>query len=250
MTQEQRDGLLCDVGKLGRDISQLTRENKLWRSGGALSLSRKRYRLQKALGEEERIDGLCSLASSYYAAFGSAFARARLLLQSVSQISVLMVFRGLWYLGKALWHAVRFYRVKPVKDMSAGQLDVLASIFRTVYMYSLALSCIGEALHRPDIPDNDRVLLLIHKGEIKDANGRCHDTEDAYMQAEYIVLNNLQLKPSTCVRFLRSFAEHQRCAGQLGAAQETLAKALTLALENNLESQMIKIRVKLERLKD
>ncbi|TSC52814.1 MAG: hypothetical protein LiPW39_539 [Parcubacteria group bacterium LiPW_39] len=234
MNEKGRDDYSDDIG---RKVYDLTWQGKLWGRGGAIELSRKRFKVLKTMGQES--NGLFALASTHYTASGQANARAK---QVWLFWKLAWWWRGFWY----LWLAERLdgqaQRIKGIKNMTPGQLDVSASILAKAFFkprrYEKAIMLINEALGRKNVAPHSRALLRVKLGEIYDILGR-------FNQAAIIYGIDLQvggLEATTEVRVLKSFGHHYKRLGDKKKAREFLEKALVLAENHNLGDQVIKIK--------
>jgi len=218
---------------LDQKIYDLTWQGKLWGRGGAIAWSRTRYLHFKALGRGG--DGAMALSSTYYTAWGNAFAQMK---QVRFILKPLWLIRGIYCAFWALAWSRHAEKEIGLENMTHGQLDVRASILAKWRRYEKARRCLAKALSRKDITADSKVLVLVKLGEVCDALGKRNLAANNYWEA-YRVKG---LKPTTEVRVLKSFGQHWRIIKNEKRAREHFERALILAEKNNLGDQMVKIK--------
>lgn len=133
-----------------------------------------------------------------------------------------------------------------LEKMTIDQLDVRSTILRRVGRYAHALVCVEEALSRPNICAESRVLLLVGRVEIFDHQGRAGEADDAINAAMSLFS---QVRPQTQVRLYKARGRHDEQTGYCIGAIVAYKRALSLAREiGGMEDQEMKLEMLLARL--
>ena len=142
----------------------------------------------------------------------------------------------------------KFARLKPMEDMSLGELDVRACILNKSGRSNEALILISHGISRISTGQtgtkHDLCLFLIHEAEVI-IGMRRYDKENKaeknYQQA-FRFLEEETLPILTKVRVLKSYGKFLAENKRINEAESMLGNALDLAREDDLYDQERKIK--------
>lgn len=235
-----------DRDVLSRQIHDKTWAGEYWGAGGVIVLTEDRFRksLHDSLGEPEKeAAAYSSISSTYYSAAGNAYARFQ---RASLWTKPLWAIRAVRYLRKALEASDKVQALLGLLGMTPDQLDIRSTILRSVGRWDEALRCLEEALARPNLRPESRVLLLMGKAECLDREKKHPEAEDILHEASEICL---AVRVQTQVRFHKAFGEHFERRRMLENARHEYETALWIARETGgLGDQEQKILARLERL--
>lgn len=223
---------LREETKLKKDLYRQTWAGEHFGPRGAIALGKKLYRQTYSPDHPEPLIGL---ASTYYSAAGNAWSKISY------PLGPLWLFRAFWCLLRAFCLSRRFERMVGINQMTADQLYIYASIlFETKVFARKALTCITNAMEKPDLGANAAVLLFIKRGEIHNWFREPGIANICYREAEKLVD---QTPATTQVRYWRSLASHNFRKGNRPAGLGCLRMALQIAEANDLRDQVAKLRL-------
>jgi len=238
------DKTLMRLSNLGEKISDLTLRGLFWGKNGALSLEKERVKINRS-HQFHFIEFLSATSSTYYAASGNAASRAR---------EMVLFFKPLWYwrawrcLQIAEKNSDKFAKLRPMDEMSLGELDTRACVLHKAGRLSEAIIFLRYGIDKISTEkvgtNHDLCLFLIHEAEVfvgmrkylKDK-----EAEENYKQA--MRLSEDEAVPVlTRVRIMKSYGKFLAGAGRAYEAKNLLNEAYWLAEENGLYDQAVKIK--------
>ena len=233
------DKTLMRLSNLGEKISDLTLIGLFWGKNGALALEKERLKINKRF-EQHFIEYLSATSSTYYAASGNACSRAK-----VSNLfsKVFWYWRGWRCLRMAEKLSDKFARLRPMRDMSLGELDTRACILDKARRRNEALSLLSHGIMKILTGQigtkHDLCLFLIHEAEVV-AGMRKYDKENKaetnYKQAMKLSEDEGDeiIPVLTKVRVMKSYGKFLVTKGQSNDAEAVLGEALDLARSSGL----------------
>lgn len=226
------------IESLNSRLYRLTWAGDYWGKDSAIWLAKRLFREREKRGE--RMQALMSLSSTYYSAAGNAAAHACIRHGSIfpNPAMLMWAIRAFLCLKKAERLSDRVQRELGIVGMNHDELGVRSAILCKAGRHREALLCTEQAMMRTGLSPDDQVLLAMGLGEIKSAVGESKDAQYAYSRAAELIPNT---KPTTAVRFLKSFAEFLNSQGG-GGASNMLEEALEIARANHLDDQVLKIQ--------
>ena len=225
-----------DNGSLNQEIYDQSWSGEHFGPNGMLWKAKRRYRREVAEGN--LTGALSALSSSYYTASGNAFSRWKL-----AKWQLWWLWRAAWCAFQAKCKSDRFARIVPKDQMSSGQACVRSSILITFKQYGEAKKLLEFMLRTQALLDDDQALLLINHAKVAKAEGYfglAHSTLN-----EAVALEN-NLKPTTRVRLYRALGELWGREGNRQEAESCFFAAATIAEEEGLHDQSLKILTNLQ----
>lgn len=251
--------------KFRKPISELTCRGLFWGKDSALALEKKiinvlmGYDLEsfiKIKENYEKRDFLLSTtsaaSSTYYAASGNAGSRAK---ASNLFSKIFWYWRAWRCLREAEKLSDKFAKMKPIEEMSLGELDTRACILNKAGRREEALALISHGIAKISAGQtgtkHDLCLFLIHEAEVI-SSMRKYDKENKaeknYQQA--MKLSEDEVVPIlTKVRVMKSYGKFLIDANRTFEAKHLLNRAYWLAEENGLSDQVVKIKALLACIK-
>ena len=234
---------------LSGKISDLTCKGLFFGKNGALKLEKDRIKITKNIGGYLGWSRLSAISSTYYAASGNADSRAK-----VSNL----FFKPFWYwiawrcLRKAEKLSDKFAGLRPMKDMSLGELDTRACVLHKSKRVEEARSYLiygkVKVTKEQTGTKHDLCLFLVHEAEVLAEMKRKEDASKNYNQALELS-ENATVSFLTKVRIMKSYGKFLSGAGKVIEAKDILNKALGLAEKNSLNDQAVKIKALLASIK-
>jgi len=198
---------------------------------------------------------LFSMASStYYAASGNAASRIK---------EEKLFFKPLWYwrawmcLQIAEKNSDKFAKLRPMNEMSLGELDTRACVLNKAGRLSEAIVLLRHGIDKISTEQvgnkHDLCLFLIHEAEVfvgmkkylKDK-----EAEENYKQAMKLSEDEIAPVPIlTRVRVMKSYGKFLTGVGRAYEAKNLLNEVYWLAEENGLYDQAVKIKALLAGIK-
>jgi tetratricopeptide (TPR) repeat protein len=215
-------------------LGELIWAGQLWGSDGAISLAKQ---LPVPASQAEKIKYLSALSSLYYTAYGNASSQ---LMNSRGLKTALWRFRRGVTRRKMLRFSYELLRASGgIANLNAEELDIRASILRSMENHDEALEVVREAMSRKNLSINNKVLLEIGLAESLYALGDTGEAAAAFKRAETGIPG---AKPETKVRFFKHYAVFLKRKGEREASEKAFQSALKIAEENNFGDQLIKIK--------
>lgn len=269
MTEEKESRYEEFYSRFGGVLEEIRRKTLLgdfWGKYGAVSIQKQIVNFYRACCRRDKklndnrvyiipVAFLFSAASStYYAAGGNAFSH-------IGQVQADLFSMPLWFwrgwkcLRKAEKYSDEFAKLKPMKNMTLGELDTRACILskrgRRNEAAGLLSHGIKEILTKQTGTKHDLCLFLVHESEII-SSMRKYDKENKaeanYQQA--MKLSEDEAVPAlTKVRVMKSYGKFLAGVDKVVEAKDVLNKGLVLAEENNLDDQVVKIKALLARIR-
>ena len=244
------DRTLMRLSNLGEKISNLTLRGLFWGKNGALALEKERLKINRS-HQFHFTEFLSAASSTYYAASGNAASRIK---------KEKLFFKPLWCwrawrcLQIAEKNSDKFAKLRPMNEMSLGELDTRACVLNKAGRLSEAIVLLRHGIDKISTEQvgnkHDLCLFLIHEAEVfvgmrkylKDK-----EAEENYKQA--LRLSEDEAVPVlTRVRIMKSYGKF--LVG-VGLIYETnlFNEAYWLAEENGLYDQAVKIKALLAGIK-
>ena len=259
MTKEKESEYKKFNSQFGRYVEEIRDKTLLgdfWGKCGAVSIQKQIIDFYRAYCRWDKIykDNTSSIfpvelfsmtSSTYYAAGGNAGSRAK-----VSNLFL----KPFWYwiawrcLRKAEKLSDKFAGLRPMEDMSLGELDTRACILNKAGRQREACIFLNHGVKRILTGQvgtkHDLCLFLIHEAEII-AGMRRYDKENKaeknYQQA-FKLMENRAVPVLTSVRIMKSYGKFLSGVDRITEAKEVLTKALILAEASDLNDQVVKIK--------
>lgn len=258
MTREKESGYKkfhSNFGKYIEKIREKTLLGDFWGKNGAVSYQRKIINCCKAYCRRDNklyLESFSMFSSTYYAANGNA-------LSHIGQANLfskpLWCWRAWRCLRKAEKYSDEFARLKPMEDMTLGELDVRACVLNKAGRRSEATSLLSHGIMKILTGQigtkHDLCLFLIHEAEVI-IGIRKYDKENKaeknYQQA--MKLSEDEAVPAlTKVRVMKSYGKFLVENKRIDEAESVLGDALDLARDNKLYDQERKIKAIFETFK-
>lgn len=239
------------ISGLDKRISELTCKGLFFGKNGVIVMEKERLKLNRSFGQSP-VELLSAVSSTYYAASGNAVSRAKV---SNLFLKPLWCWRAWRCLRKAEKYSDEFAKLKPMEDMSLGELDVRACVLhksgRRDEAEELLSHGIMKILTGQLGTKHDLCLFLVHESEII-SSIRKYDKENKveknYQQA--LKLSEDETVPVlTKVRVMKSYGKFLADINRNYEAKHLLDQAYWLAEENDLNDQVVKIKALLASIK-
>lgn len=232
---------------LNKKIGELTSKGLFWGKNGAVALEKERIKLNKGLSWYKFTELLSAASSTYYAASGNALSHIGI--EQVGLFSTPLWFWRAWRcLRKAEKYSDKFARLKPMENMSLGELDTRACVLNKAGRRNEAAGLLSHGimkiLNEETGTKHDLCLFLIHEAEVLVRIKRYDKKDKAeknYQQA--VKLSEDETVPAlTKVRVMKSYGKFLANIGKIIESKDVLNKGLVLAEGNNLADQVVKIK--------
>ena len=146
----------------------------------------------------------------------------------------------------------KFAGLRPMKDMSLGELDTRACVLHKSKRVEEARSYLiygkVKVTKEQTGTKHDLCLFLVHEAEVLAEMKRKEDASKNYNQALELS-ENATVSFLTKVRIMKSYGKFLSGAGKVIEAKDILNKALGLAEKNSLNDQAVKIKALLASIK-
>lgn len=223
----------CEA-QLAELAGRLTSAGDFWGREGAIRYSKKRAEYLRDLGDTAK--ALSALSSTYYSAFGNAWARVKL--TAMPWQWLFWLFRAWRCRGQAVRYSDRLVGlVGNIRSMSSDQLGTRSRVLFADGRYEESLECGWAALISVRrVSEKEAALIRAGIAETLDAMGR---RQEALEQYQSVI--SMDLEPKVAVRVKKSWARHCLLVGDGEQALQVLTSALEIARQNNLGDQVVKL---------
>lgn len=259
MTREKENGYKEFYNQYGRyieEIKEKTLSGNFWGECGAVSIQKQIIKFYRAYCRWDKIykantasifpvELFSMTSSTYYTASGNALSR----IGRSNLFSKTFWFWRAWRcLCKAEEYSDKFAKLKPMENMTLGELDTRACILNKTGRRSEAIGLLSHRVMKiltgQTGTKHELCLLLIHEAEII-AGMRKYDKENKaeknYQQAMKLSENET-IPVLTKVRVMKSYGKFLVENKKINEAEIMLSDALDLAEDNKLHDQVSKIR--------
>jgi len=240
----RHDKTLMRLNNLGEKISDLTLRGLFWGKNGALSLEKERLKINRS-HQFHFTEFLSAASSTYYAASGNAASRIK---EEKLFFKPLWCWRAWRCLQIAEKNSDKFAKLRPMNEMSLGELDTRACVLNKAGRLSEAIVLLRHGINKISAErvgtEHDLCLFLVHEADVIVGMGRYHkdkEAEENYKQA--MRLSEDEVIPIlTRVRVMKSYGKFLASVGRADEAKYLLHKAYQSAEENKLSDQTVKIK--------
>lgn len=207
---------------------------------GAARLEKGLLKIYKSFGVAPGADFFSAASSTYYAAMGNAFSRAK---ESGLFLKLLWRLRAWKCRRIAKKYSDKFAALKPMEKMTLGELDARACVLRKARRQREALGHLSHGIMRVSTKQegtkHDLCLFLIHEAEILAETGKIKEAEENYHDALRYAEDDVSLLTKS--RVWKSFGKFKARRGKLDEAEFALGKALCWSMKEKLFDQTQKI---------